>query len=62
MRKLRGTVKDREPWSAAVHGVARSRARLSDCTTTAAQGHTVESTCCLSEQDCIPPPTRITHI
>ena len=33
LRKLRETVKDREAWRAAVHGVAKSRIRLSDLTT-----------------------------
>jgi len=27
-------VKDREAWCAAVHGIAKNRMRLSDCTTT----------------------------
>ena len=31
LSKLRETVKDREAWSAAVHGIAKSR---SNCTTT----------------------------
>ena len=35
LSKLRKTVKDREAWHAAVHGVAKSRTRLSDRTTTA---------------------------
>ena len=30
LSKLRGIVKDREAWSAAVHGVTKSRTRLSD--------------------------------
>ena len=30
--KLRGRVRDREAWRAAVHGVAKSRTRLSDWT------------------------------
>ena len=30
--KFREIVKDREAWRAAVHGVAKSRTRLSDCT------------------------------
>ena len=35
LSKLRETVKDREAWRAAVHGVARSWTRLRDWTTTA---------------------------
>ena len=30
--KLRELVIDREPWRAAIHGVAKSRTQLSDCT------------------------------
>ena len=30
LSKLEGTVKDRETWCAAVHGVAKSRTRLSN--------------------------------
>ena len=30
LSKLQETVKDREAWRAAVHGVTRSRTRLSD--------------------------------
>ena len=36
LSKLRETVKDREAWHDAVHGVAKSRTRLSDWTTTTA--------------------------
>ena len=34
LSKLREMVKDREAWWAAVHGVVKSRAQLSDRTTT----------------------------
>ena len=34
LSKLQKTVKDREAWLAAVHGVAKSQTRLSDSTTT----------------------------
>ena len=34
LSKLREMVKNREAWRAAVHGVAKSWTRLSDCTTT----------------------------
>ena len=33
LSKLRETVKDREAWHAAVHGVTKSQTGLSDCTT-----------------------------
>ena len=34
LNKLQDTVNDREAWGAAVHGVTKSRSRLSDRTTT----------------------------
>ena len=34
LSKLQETVKDREAWSAAVHGVTKGRTQLSDCTPT----------------------------
>ena len=33
MSKLQETVKDREAWGAAVHGIAKSKTRLSNRTT-----------------------------
>ena len=34
LSKLQELAKDREAWSAAVHGVTKNRTRLSDCTHT----------------------------
>ena len=34
LRKIQEIVKDREAWSAAVHGVSKSQTRLSNGTTT----------------------------
>ena len=39
LSKLQKMVKDREAWRAAVHGVAKSRIRLSDWTTTMNNSH-----------------------
>ena len=48
LSKLRELVKDREVWRAAVHGVAKSRTRLSDWTTTS----TTFATACHHSQNC----------
>ena len=45
VRKLREIVKDRESWSAAVPGAARSRTGLGDCAT--AQAHTRRKYLCV---------------
>ena len=39
LSKFRETVKDREDWCAAVHGVAKSQTQLSDQTTTTTTTH-----------------------
>ena len=39
LTKLQETVKDREVWCAAIHGVPKSRTRLSDWTTTKNEGN-----------------------
>ena len=45
LSKLQETVKDREAWHATVHGVAKSRARPSNCTTPPHIRRRVERTC-----------------
>ena len=44
-------VKDREAWRAAVHGVEKSRTRLSDCTMSAGEGVEERELWCL-EWEC----------
>ena len=43
LSKLRETVKDREAWSAAVHGVSKSWPRLSDWTITTTRAHRMKN-------------------
>ena len=43
LSKLRKVVKDREAWRAAVHGITKSRTRLSDAATTQRPLATVSS-------------------
>ena len=44
LSKLWEIVKEREAWRAAVHGIAKSRTRLSDWTTTTKRGGSTENT------------------
>ena len=43
LSKLQGTVKDREAWRAAVHGVTKSQTQLSEGTTTSSVKHILEN-------------------
>ena len=46
LSKLQEIVKDREAWSAVVHGVAKSQTQLNDCTTNI---YKTESLSCIPE-------------